>query len=139
MRALRGYLAHLRVERGLSPNTLAAYERDLSRYTDFLSVRGINAPAAVSEEDVSAFVEAIRAGDDGARPLAASSASRTVTAVRGWHRFLLAEGSTAVDPAAAVRPPWTTATGMPRTGRPRVSTRPDRRARSLPRSATRST
>ena len=65
MRALRGYLAHLRVERGLSPNTLAAYERDLSRYTDFLSVRGINAPAAVSEQDVSAFVEAIRAGDDG--------------------------------------------------------------------------
>ena len=105
MRALRGYLAHLRVERGLSPNTLAAYERDLSRYTDFLSLRGIDAPDAVREEDVSAFVEAIRAGDDGARPLAASSASRTVTAVRGWHRFLLAEGSTAVDPAAAVRPP----------------------------------
>lgn len=100
MRALRGYLAHLRVERGLSPNTLAAYERDLSRYTDFLSLRGIDAPDAVREEDVSAFVEAIRAGDDGARPLAASSASRTVTAVRGWHRFLLAEGSTAVDPAA---------------------------------------
>ena len=105
MRALRGYLAHLRVERGLSPNTLAAYERDLSRYTDFLSSRGIDGPDAVSEEDVSAFVEAIRAGGDGARPLAASSASRTVTAVRGWHRFLLAEGSTAVDPAAAVRPP----------------------------------
>ena len=105
MRALRGYLAHLRVERGLSPNTLAAYERDLSRYTDFLSLRGIDEPDAVREEDVSAFVEAIRAGDDGARPLAASSASRTVTAVRGWHRFLLAEGSTAVDPAAAVRPP----------------------------------
>ena len=61
MRALRGYLAHLRVERGLSPNTLAAYERDLSRYTDFLSSRGIDGPDAVSEEDVSAFVEAIRA------------------------------------------------------------------------------
>jgi len=49
VRALRGYLAHLRVERGLSPNTLAAYERDLSRYTDFLSLRGIDAPDAVRE------------------------------------------------------------------------------------------
>ena len=35
--------------------------------------------------------------------------------------------------AAALRPPWTTATGMPRTGRPRSSTRPESRARSLPR------
>ncbi|MDK7272603.1 site-specific integrase, partial [Actinotignum schaalii] len=35
-RARRGYLAHLRVERGLSPNTLAAYERDLTRYCRFL-------------------------------------------------------------------------------------------------------
>ena len=31
-RALRGYLAHLRVERGLSPNTLAAYERGVGLY-----------------------------------------------------------------------------------------------------------
>ena len=93
MRALRGYLAHLRVERGLSPNTLAAYERDLSRYTDFLSSRGIDGPDAVREEDVSAFVEAIRAGDDGARPLAASSASRTITAVRRWHMIEIGRAS----------------------------------------------
>ena len=41
--------------------------------------------------------------------------------------------------AAAARPPWTTATGMPRTGRPRPSTSPVSRAKSLPRSVTRST
>lgn len=107
-RRLQGYLAHLRVERGLSGNTLAAYERDLGRYTAFLRRRGMTDPQQVSEADVRAFVEAIRTGDDGARPLAASSAARTVTAVRGWHKFLLAEGATATDPAAEVRPPRST-------------------------------
>lgn len=104
-RARRGYLAHLRVERGLSPNTLAAYERDLTRYCRFLLARGVQDLAAVTEADVAAFLEAIRTGDDGGRALAASSASRTVTAVRGWHKFLLDEGNTDVDPSAAVHPP----------------------------------
>ncbi|WP_176760813.1 site-specific tyrosine recombinase XerD [Actinomyces ruminicola] len=104
-RARAGYLAHLRVERGLSPNTLAAYERDLGRYCLFLRSRSIQAPAAVTEADVSAFLEALRTGADGGRPLASSSASRTVTAVRGWHKFLHAEGVTDADPSAAVRPP----------------------------------
>ncbi|WP_096519575.1 MULTISPECIES: site-specific tyrosine recombinase XerD [Actinomyces] len=102
---MRGYLAHLRVERGLSENTLAAYLRDLSRYTGFLRERGIEDPSAVAEQDVSAFSQAIRTGEDGGRPLAASSAARTVTAVRGWHRFLLDEGTAPTDPSAAVRPP----------------------------------
>ncbi|MCL3777488.1 MULTISPECIES: site-specific tyrosine recombinase XerD [unclassified Actinomyces] len=100
-----GYLAHLRVERGLSTNTLSAYERDLGRYTSFLASRGVSDPERVTEADVAAFLEAIRTGADGGRPLVASSASRTVTAVRGWHRFLLAEGRTSTDPSAAVRPP----------------------------------
>ncbi len=104
-RALGGYLAHLRVERGLSTNTLSAYERDLGRYTSFLASRGVSDPERVTEADVAAFLEAIRTGADGGRPLVASSASRTVTAVRGWHRFLLAEGRTSTDPSAAVRPP----------------------------------
>ena len=54
---------------------------------------------------MTGFLEALRTGADGARPLASSSASRTVTAVRGWHKFLLAEGTTSQDPSATVRPP----------------------------------
>ena len=37
--------------------------------------------------------------------LSASSAARTVVAVRGLHRFLALEGATDIDPAADVRPP----------------------------------
>nr|WP_255378271.1 site-specific tyrosine recombinase XerD [Quadrisphaera sp. DSM 44207] len=104
-RAVEQYLAHLRVERGLSVNTLAAYRRDLARYAEHLRAAGRSDPAQVGEEDVSAFVLALRSGQDGRPALTASSAARAVVAVRGWHRFLVLEGATAADPAAAVRPP----------------------------------
>jgi integrase/recombinase XerD len=106
-RAVAGYLDHLAVERGLAPNTLAAYRRDLSRYLGHLTTRGIDDPAAVREGDVSDFLAAIRTGEDGGSPLSATSAARTVVAVRGFHRFLLLEGATPDDPAGRVQPPQT--------------------------------
>ena len=98
------YLAHVRVERGLSANTIAAYRRDLARYAAFLGSRGIVTLAAVKRADVSAFSQAVSTGDDGGAALAPASASRTVVAIRGWHRFALAEGWTPEDPSCEVRP-----------------------------------
>lgn len=98
------YFAHLAVERGMSENTLAAYRRDLERYAAFLEARGL-AFDEVREADVVAYVEALRTGSDGRSALAASSAGRAVTALRGWHRFALEEGLVAGDPSAEVRPP----------------------------------
>ncbi len=57
------------------------------------------------EEDVSAFLVALRAGDDVHPPLRASSAGRAVVAVRGLHRFALREGLVDADAARDVRPP----------------------------------
>ncbi|UFU04450.1 site-specific tyrosine recombinase XerD [Ruania suaedae] len=102
---LREYLAHLGVERGLSEHTLAAYRRDLSRYARFLAARGREQVEEVTEADVSAYVEALRAGSDGGHPLSTSSTTRAVVAVRGWHRFVTLEGRSEHDPAATVRPP----------------------------------
>ena len=103
--ALRTYLDHLAVERGLAANSLASYRRDLRRYVAHLAARGVTEPAGVGEPDVTAFLVALREGDEQHRPLAANSAARAVVAVRGLHRFLLREGLTATDPARAVRPP----------------------------------
>ena len=103
--AVRDYLGHLQVERGLSANTLGAYRRDLARYVRFLAARGVHDPGLVDEAAVSEFVVALRTGADGAAVLTASSAARTASAVRGWHRFLHAEGRSAQDPALLVRPP----------------------------------
>ncbi len=103
-RAVAAYLDHLAVERGLAGNTLAAYRRDLARYTAFLRSRGAGTPADVAEADVRAFVTALRSGADGT-PLAASSTARVVAAVHGWHRFCALEGIADADPSGDVRPP----------------------------------
>jgi integrase/recombinase XerD len=93
------------VERGAAANTLSSYQRDLARYEQFLSSRGVNDPAAVVESDVTAFLAALREGAPERPPLSASSAARTLVAVRGLHRFLCIEGETEMDPAAGVAPP----------------------------------
>ncbi|MDA8369883.1 MAG: site-specific tyrosine recombinase XerD [Nocardiopsaceae bacterium] len=103
--AVRGYLDHLTVERGLAANTLSSYRRDLRRYLAFLAECGIASLAAVSESDVSEFLRRLREGDDTHPPLGGNSAGRAVVAVRGLHRFALREGLTAGDPAREVRPP----------------------------------
>ncbi len=54
---------------------------------------------------MSDFLAALRTGDDGRPALTATSAARTVVAVRGWHRFLAREGVTPTDPSDDVRPP----------------------------------
>ena len=104
-RAVAGYLQHLTVERGLAGNTLAAYRRDLDRYLAHLAAAGVTDPGQVRQEHVSGFLVAIRSGEDGLAELSASSAARTVVAVRGFHRFLVLEGVHDVDPADQVRPP----------------------------------
>ncbi|WP_330231777.1 site-specific tyrosine recombinase XerD [Nocardia sp. NBC_00508] len=104
-RELDTYLDHLAVERGLAPNTLAAYRRDLGRYLDFLNGRGIGSLDQVGESDVAEFTVRLRSGEGPHPPLAASSVARALIAVRGWHRFAAAEGLTGTDVAHAVKPP----------------------------------
>ncbi|MGH2679689.1 MAG: site-specific tyrosine recombinase XerD [Actinomycetota bacterium] len=101
------YLDHLVVERGLSENTLAAYRRDLRRYADFLGRRGLHDPASVEESTIRSFVASLSASTHGSdeSPYRATSVARTLSAVRSFHRFLLREGVTDGDPAAAVRAP----------------------------------
>jgi len=105
VRAVGSYLDHLTVERGLAANTLASYRRDLRRYVAFLAASDVDELAGISEAVVSAFLMRLREGDDDHPPLTASSAGRTVVAVRGFHRFCLREGLVGVDPAVAVKPP----------------------------------
>ena len=104
-RAVRTYLDHLVVERGLAENTLKSYRRDLRRYVAFLAARGVDDLAAVDESVVAAFLVHLREGDADHPPLAAGSAGRAVVAVRGFHKFAVRDGLSESDPAAAVRPP----------------------------------
>lgn len=93
------------VERGLAANTLLSYRRDLRRYVDFLASDAVCSLSDVTELTVAEFLASLRAGSGHHSPLSATSAARTVVAVRGLHRFALREGLTAFDPSARVRPP----------------------------------
>jgi integrase/recombinase XerD len=84
---------------------VSSYRRDLRRYVDFLATTGVSTFDDVQEQHVTEFLMRLREGDDEHPPLGAGSAARAVVAVRGLHRFLLREGTTAVDPAAGVKPP----------------------------------
>ncbi len=102
---MRTYLDHLAVERGLADNTLSSYRRDLRRYAAFLRARGIAELDRIEPSTVTDFLMHLREGDADHPPLSASSAGRTVVAVRGFHRFAVRDGLVDVDPSATVKPP----------------------------------
>lgn len=84
---------------------MSAYRRDLNRYLDFCETKGFQDFKAVTSADISDFLIALRLGSKDQKPLAPSSAARTVIAVRGFHAFLAKEGITQSDAARAVKPP----------------------------------
>ena len=106
-RQLDEYATWLAVERGLSTNTLAAYRRDLRRYTAWLRSRGVDDLTAVGEAEVVAYVESLKAARDadGGAKYAPSSVARALVAVRSFHRFCVDEGITDVDPSGEVGAP----------------------------------
>jgi integrase/recombinase XerD len=91
------HLSWLAAERGRSPNTLAAYRRDLSQYVEWLDGRAL---ADVQPADLEAYVGHLRGSGR-----AASSVARALVAVRGLHRFLADEGDSDRDPGVAVDVP----------------------------------
>ncbi len=96
------FLDHLKVERGLARLTLEAYGRDLARFVAFLTERGRAEVDDVTPLDVTDFLLALaQAG------LAARSRARTLVAVRGMCKHLVAERWLAADPAALVDAPRT--------------------------------
>jgi len=103
--AVRRYLDHLTVERGLAAHTIEAYRRDLQRYASTMAAAGTTQIAEVRTADVAEYLAVLREGDEHHPPLAASSAGRAVVAVRGLHAFALVEGLAESDPARTVRPP----------------------------------
>jgi integrase/recombinase XerD len=93
------FLVWLAVEKGRAANTLSAYRRDLLRYRDHLRRRRQSVTTA-TEDDVIAFVHEL-VGEG----LAPASVTRTLVAVRGLHRFLVAEEVRLDDPATEVEMP----------------------------------
>jgi integrase/recombinase XerD len=91
------FLVSIRAERGLALNTVAAYRRDLEDYATTLDELGV--PSG-TEEAVVTHLESLRDRD-----LAPASIARKFASVRAFHRFLVAEGHTDVDPTISLTAP----------------------------------
>ena len=83
---VREFLAHLAKARDQSPNTIAAYGRDLAQFTEVLDRRDGGRTwefGAVDRFTIRAFL-----GELERRGLARRSAARTLSAIRSFYRFL---------------------------------------------------
>ncbi|MGA7256982.1 MAG: site-specific tyrosine recombinase [Terracidiphilus sp.] len=96
---LRDYQTYLRVEKGLRPLTCEAYLGDLRSFAEFLETRdGILACAA--QEDVSAFLEHLRAHGIDSR-----SAARKLSCLRGFYKWQLLDRRIDHDPTVNIDSP----------------------------------
>jgi integrase/recombinase XerD len=96
------FAGYLTVERGASPNTIAAYRHDLALYAAFLGGRGIDSPDSIARDDVAAWIASMRAAGSAPKTI-----ERRVAAAKSFHRFLVREGITVNHPTASLPLPRT--------------------------------
>jgi integrase/recombinase XerD len=102
-RGIRAFLAFCRMEKGLSKNSLEAYARDLAHFREFADAKtGGENPDA---ELLASYVNLLYLNG-----LENRSIARRLSALRGFFRFLQAEGEMAADPAEHLHSPkqWST-------------------------------
>jgi integrase/recombinase XerD len=97
--AINSYLNHVRVEKGLSPNTLTAYRRDLSKFEAFANKRKL-ALEDVSRDDLVDFLAALYR-----QKLESRSVARNLVTLRNFFRHAQVEDLVKSDPSANLESP----------------------------------
>ncbi len=99
--AIELYLTHLKVERGLSPNTLENYGRDLFKLRDYcMKSEKIDSVENVREGNIVEFVMSLAKNH-----LSVRTQARNLVAIRNLFKYLLKERLLEKDPSALVTPP----------------------------------
>ena len=96
---IHAFLNYLRVEKGLSENTIRAYRRDIEEFGAFVRERNL-AAAEVRRREVVDFLASLYH-----RRLDSRSVARHLVTIRQFFRFLLVEEQIAEDPAANIESP----------------------------------
>jgi len=94
------FMNYLSVERGLAKNTLMAYRRDLDKYIDYISKKGVKTSVQVNREHVSNFMFDLKKHD-----MSPTTICRNLAAVKMFHRFLVRENLAKEDPTTLVDTP----------------------------------
>jgi integrase/recombinase XerD len=99
--ALRLFLEYLAVEKGLAPNTILSYSRDLKKFLAFLGKKAL-VWDAVGEETLVRFIHQESKGG-----LSARSMARLISALKSFFRFLVLSGFMKKDPTGGLSSPST--------------------------------
>jgi len=93
------YLSYLRVEKGLAPNSIEAYRRDVGRLSTWTKKNGLDV-LGLARADLREWLM-----DLGAAKLSENSKRRIVSSVRGFYKFLMFEGHITKNPAEDLAAP----------------------------------
>jgi Site-specific recombinase XerD len=97
---INAYGRYLRIERGLSDNTITSYQRDLRKYSHFLEKNEIHAFGDVTKPDVLLYLQFLNE-----EKLATASIGRMITSLRKFHQYLKQEGLIENDPMVTIQLP----------------------------------
>lgn len=95
---LSGYNYYLKVERGLSPNTVKAYTADIEGFYEFLRHRGVTLRDA-SSSDISDYIISV------SDYLSKRSQARLLSSFNSFFDYLVSEGERKDNPSSAVDSP----------------------------------
>jgi integrase/recombinase XerD len=99
LRLLNSFLDYLKVEKGLAPLSVSAYDSDLDQYSEFLLKRK-RALREARRQDVRDFLNALLSnGVDG------RSVARKLSALRHFYKYLLLDRYLVVDPTLNIDSP----------------------------------
>ena len=97
---IEDFIAAVRLEKGESANTCAAYAGDLAAFAAFLAQRGLSAASDVSRDDIVDFL-----ADERAKGMKGSTRRRRTAAIRMFFRYLKERRLVAHDPSALMDSP----------------------------------
>jgi integrase/recombinase XerD len=93
------YLSRLRVEGGLSLNTIEAYRRDLSKFHSYLHRIGVVPIGPLTSETLTGFLRSLQEAR-----LSRASSLRCLSVIRGWLQFLMQERIIEENPTIGLVP-----------------------------------
>lgn len=97
--AISSFLTHAKVEKGLSPNTVSAYRRDLVKFCEFAQKRKLTLEAA-SRDDLVDFLAGLYR-----QHLESKSVARHVVSLRNFFRFAQIQELISADPTINLESP----------------------------------
>lgn len=94
------FLTYLREVKGMSENTIEAYNKDIQAFLTYLKKEGVQEPEGAGDAEIVSYLVALK--NDGK---AKSTVNRKLASIRAFYRFLVRQGLMDVNPTENIRSP----------------------------------